>query len=60
MIIINGFLMAMRKDMIFWKYFYGKKPLLVTVDKISAFDIDDMDDFVMAELIYNKRHSIDG
>lgn len=58
-IIINGFLIALRKDMILWKYFYGKKPLLIPVDKISAIDIDDMDDFVMAELIYNNRHIID-
>lgn len=57
-IIINGFLIALRKDMIRWKYFYGKKPLLISVDKISAIDIDDMDDFVMAELIYNKRNNI--
>ncbi len=58
-IIINGFLIALRTDMVKWKYFYGKKPLLVSVDKISAIDIDDMDDFVMAELIYNNRYVID-
>ncbi len=55
----NGYYISLREDMVRWKYFYGKNPLLIPVDKISAIDIDDMEDFAIAEMIYNSRRSGD-
>lgn len=58
-VLTNGYYISMREDMVRWKYFYGKKPLLIPVDKISAIDIDDMEDFEIAEMIFNSRNMKD-
>mgnify|MGYP003371914589 CR=1 FL=1 len=51
-IITNGFFIANRNDMIKWKFVYGNTPLLQTVSKFEAIDIDDRMDFELAEHIY--------
>ena len=53
-VIINGFYMASREDMVDWKYFFGKNPAMYVIDKDHAIDIDDGVDFAMAELLYKK------
>lgn len=54
-VIVNGFFVARRKDMARWKFVYGKKPYLVKLTKREAIDIDDEEDFLMAESISNLK-----
>ena len=49
-IIVNGFFIARRKDMIDWRFVYGKKPYLFEINKVEAIDIDDESDFRIAEM----------
>lgn len=51
-IVTNGIYLAKRKDMIKWEYFLGKKPYKYEVDKITAVDIDDGEDYEMAKALY--------
>ena len=53
--IVNGFFIARRKDMIEWKFVYGKKPYLFELDKVEAIDIDDEYDFQIAEMFMAER-----
>ncbi len=46
--IIDKKLMIERKDI------FGHKPYLLKVNKIEAVDIDDEEDFMLAELMYKK------
>ena len=50
-IIVNGFYIARRQDMINWKYFYGQKPLLYILSKKESVDIDDAEDFEVAKAL---------
>lgn len=52
-LIVNGFFIAKAKDMAKWKFVYGKKPYLIELSKLEAIDIDDNQDFVLAQQIYN-------
>ena len=54
-IITNGFFIAETENMMKWKFVYGKKPYLFELDKFEAIDIDDEQDFQMAELIYQMN-----
>jgi N-acylneuraminate cytidylyltransferase len=57
-IIINGFYIARRKDMIKWNYFFGENPYRLTIEKIKTIDIDDKEDFWVAEALYNYMQKI--
>lgn len=50
-IIVNGFYIANRQDMINWQYFYGKNPLLHILNKKESVDIDDAEDFEVAKAL---------
>ena len=50
-IIVNGFYIAKRLDMINWKYFFGKRPYLQVLTKKEAVDIDDAEDFEIAKAL---------
>lgn len=52
--ITYGMVMAPRKSMMAWGYYYGNNPFLLEVDKFTAMDIDDHQDLVLAELV--ARH----
>lgn len=51
-IITNGFFIATADNMAKWKFVYGKKPKLIEISKIEAIDIDDKQDFIIAEELY--------
>lgn len=57
-VIVNGFYIAKRTDMHKWRFVYGKKPYLITLSKIQALDIDDNEDFEMADVIYKKKNNL--
>jgi N-acylneuraminate cytidylyltransferase len=50
-VIVNGFYIAKRSDMVNWKYFYGKNPYLYILSKKEAVDIDDKEDFEVAKAL---------
>lgn len=49
-----GVIIARKEDMIRWDYYYGKNPFLFEVSKTSAVDIDDAEDLVIAQSIYDR------
>ena len=54
-VIVNGFFIAKRADMIKWKFVYGRKPYLFEISKTEGVDIDDEVDFYIAEELFNHR-----
>lgn len=50
-IIVNGFYIAERQNMVDWRYFYGKKPFISILSKREAVDIDDAEDFAIAKAL---------
>ena len=57
-LITNGFYIARAKDMVDWKFVYGKNPKLIEISKFEAIDIDDKFDFEFAEFVYKKQMKI--
>ena len=57
-VIVNGFYISSRKNMMKWKYIYGKNPYLITLSKKVALDIDDHDDFLICTSLYTKEDDI--
>lgn len=53
-VIVNGFFIAPRASMVKWNYQIGKKPFKLAIPKHAAVDIDDADDFAIAEALYKK------
>lgn len=53
-IIVNGFYVARKEDMLKWRFVYGHKPYLYVLDKKEAVDIDDADDFEIAKALLGK------
>lgn len=51
-IIANGFFIAKRTDMVRWRFVYGKNPYLFELSKFEGIDIDDGDDFALAQYIH--------
>jgi CMP-N-acetylneuraminic acid synthetase len=51
-VITNGFFVARRADMARWGFVYGPKPYLLEIDKMESLDIDDENDFRLAEQAY--------
>lgn len=54
-VIVNGFYIAPRKKMIEWQYFFGLKPYRLIISKREAVDIDDKEDFLIAEALLKTR-----
>lgn len=52
-IVINGFCIASKEVMLENRYFFGKKPKMVEVDKSRAIDIDDEIDYRIALALSN-------
>ncbi len=52
-VIVNGFYIASRLNMIKWNYFFGLKPYRLIISKREAVDIDDKDDFEIAKSLLN-------
>lgn len=50
-VIVNGFYIAKRQNMIDWRFVYGKNPYLQIVSKSEALDIDDIEDYKMCEAL---------
>ncbi len=57
--VINGFFIARTRQMNEWGFLYGKNPLKYSIPKRDAVDIDDMDDFELAEILYRKKNGED-
>ncbi len=55
--IVNGFFVARRADMARWRFVYGPRPRLVELSRLEALDIDDEDDFRLAELAVRMTRS---
>lgn len=53
-IIVNGFFITTRENMINWKFVYGLKPYLYNISKQESIDIDDEYDYEVARLFYRK------
>lgn len=51
-VVINGFYILPRVDMIRWKYFFGPNVYRMVISKNAAVDIDDAADFAVAEALY--------
>jgi len=54
-VIVNGFYIAPRQKMIDWKYFFGLKPYRMIISKREAVDIDDKEDFLIAQALLKTR-----
>ena len=52
-VIVNGFFIAPRTNMIAWNYQIGSHPYLMPISKREAIDIDDGEDFAMAQALYH-------
>lgn len=52
-VIVNGFFIAPRTNMITWNYQIGPHPYLMPITKREAIDIDDGEDFAMAQALYH-------
>lgn len=55
-IIVNGFYIAPKTQMIEWKYLYGANPFLCMLTKKEAVDIDDADDFEIAKALLGREN----
>lgn len=53
--VVDAIQIAMREDMIQWKYFHGPRPRVVPLSKSESIDIDDEEDFLMAEGIAMRQ-----
>lgn len=51
----DGIILAPRKKMIEWKYYFGHNPYMMEVDKKSSVDIDDIYDYEFAKTLYKLR-----
>lgn len=49
-----GIVMAPREQMLAWRYYYGPKPYLLEVNKYQAMDIDDGEDLLISEAVYER------
>lgn len=54
-VIVNGFYIAPRQKMIDWQYFFGLKPYRMVISKREAVDIDDKEDFLIAESLLKTK-----
>jgi len=50
---VNGVSIAKRSDMLNWKYNWGKNPIKIDLGKIKSFDICNLEDYKIAQAIYN-------
>lgn len=55
--ITGSIFLAEKKNMIQWRYWFGKKPILFNLKKIEAIDIDEPDDFNLAKRIYEYENN---
>lgn len=53
-VVINGFFIARCQDMIRWKYNFGNHPLMIPIPKNKSIDIDDYDDYLMAQFFWER------
>lgn len=52
-ILVNGFMLASRANMIRWKCHTGRAPYHLFISKREAIDIDDAEDLQIAQLLYS-------
>lgn len=52
----NGFFIAPRIKMIEWGFVYGRNPFLYEIDDFQLLDIDNQEQFEIAELLYLRRN----
>ena len=57
-VIVNGFFIAPRIDMIRWQYQFGPNPYRMVVSKKAAIDIDDAEDLAMARALYTPDSEV--
>lgn len=55
--VTSGVFLAPREKMVEWKYMFGGKIYKHIVDHITAIDIDDPEDMVIAEMLFKLRFS---
>ena len=46
---------ALKSDQIEWKYWIGIRPYLYKISKYESIDIDDLEDFIIAETLYKSK-----
>tara|TARA_B100001029_G_scaffold179773_1_gene190915 strand:+ start:2558 stop:3235 length:678 start_codon:yes stop_codon:yes gene_type:complete len=54
--ITGSIFLAKKSNMIKWRYWFGKKPLLFELNKIESIDIDEPEDFNLAKRIYSYEN----
>ena len=54
--ITGSIFLAKKSNMMKWRYWFGKKPLLFKLKKIEAIDIDEPEDFNLAKRIYSYEN----
>ena len=54
-VVVNGFFIASRENMISWEYFFGINPFRLILSKKEAVDIDDGFDYAVAKALYNDN-----
>ena len=53
--ITGSLFMGKKEDMQNWSYWYGPKPCLFPVSNFEAVDIDNEDDFKLAQVLFNSK-----
>lgn len=54
--VTGALFIAHKSDIIEWGYLIGKNPLLYEVSKLESIDVDEEDDFNLAEMIHQLKH----
>lgn len=55
--ITGSIFLAKKSNMLKWRYWFGRKPLMFNLKKIEAIDIDEPEDFNLAKRIYSYENS---
>ncbi|MCK4664397.1 MAG: hypothetical protein KAT68_16120 [Bacteroidales bacterium] len=53
--ITGSIYIASKKDQLEWSYWIGLKPYLYEISKYESIDVDDMEDFRLAEILYKNK-----
>jgi len=58
--ITGGIYMASKEDQLKWSYWIGLRPYLHEITKYESMDVDDMEDFKIAEVLYRNMEKLKG
>lgn len=54
-VIVNGFYIASKENMLSWSFVYGPNPYLYLLSKAEAVDIDDEADYLLAKVLFERK-----